>query len=165
MYVIKIAKNKNSKTKIVVPFMYSSFTYIYLWCLHKMGVGKGVLKICHAFTDSIILNNRSIAHFCGWWKWEGHLLPIFCECLKWVTSKVIIISKKNCLESKRIWYSQNFNLIVRHTVTWSFHPCHKYQEQPPSPGIYFFKANNGTARTLYGICSKLTTIKTTERGQ
>ena len=130
MYVIKILKNKNSKTKIVVPFMYSSFTNIYLWCLHKMGVGKGVRKIYHAFADSIILNNRSIAHFCGWWKWEGHLLLIFCECLIWVTSKVIIISKKNCLESKRIRYSQNFHLIIRHTVTWSFHPCYKYQEQP-----------------------------------
>ena len=28
MYVIKIVKNKNSKTKIVVPFRYSSFTLI-----------------------------------------------------------------------------------------------------------------------------------------
>ena len=30
----------------------------------------------------------------------------------------------------------------------SFHPCHKYQEQPPSSGIYFFKANNGTAKKM-----------------
>ena len=39
-------------------------------------VRSGVLKICHAFADSIILNNRSIVHFGGWWKWEGHLLVI-----------------------------------------------------------------------------------------
>ena len=29
MYVIRIVKNKNSKTKIVVPFIYSSFTLIF----------------------------------------------------------------------------------------------------------------------------------------
>ena len=29
MYVIKIVKNKNSKTKIVVPFIYFPFTLIF----------------------------------------------------------------------------------------------------------------------------------------
>ena len=31
--------------------------------------------------------------------------------------------------------------------------------------IYFFKVNDGNTRTVCRICSKLTTIKTTERGQ
>ena len=48
--------------------------------------GEGVLKISHLFADFIILNNRSVVHFCGWWKWEGH----FCRSYKWVTSKTII---------------------------------------------------------------------------
>ena len=74
-------------------------------------MGRGFLKNCYVFADSISSNNRSIAHFCGWWKWEGHLSPIFCGCYKWVTSKTIIIfKKKNCLGSKRVRYSQNFNL-------------------------------------------------------
>ena len=34
MYVIKIVKNKNSKTKIVVPFIYSSFTLISTLIFH-----------------------------------------------------------------------------------------------------------------------------------
>ena len=34
MYVIRIVKNKNSKTKIVVPFIYSSFTLISTLILH-----------------------------------------------------------------------------------------------------------------------------------
>ena len=38
--------------------------------------------------------------------------------------------QKKCLESKRVRYSPNFNLIIRHMVTKLFHPCHKYQEQP-----------------------------------
>ena len=56
---------------------------------------------------------------------------LFCGCHKWVTLKTIIIPKNppKCLESKRVRYSQNSDLIIRHTVTWSFHPCHKYQEQ------------------------------------
>ena len=89
-------------------------------CLHKREVGRGVLKICHVFPDSIILKNRSIANFCGWLNWEGHLLAIFCGCHKLVISKIIIISKKKCLESKRVRYFQNFNLIIRHTVTYHF---------------------------------------------
>ena len=48
-------------------------------------------NFCHVFTDSIILNNKSIVYFCGLWKWEGHLLVIFCGLHKWVTSKTIII--------------------------------------------------------------------------
>ena len=63
----------------------------------QKGCGEGVLKIFQVFADSIILNNRFIVHFCGWWKWEGHLLAIFCRCHKWVTSKTIVISqKKHC---------------------------------------------------------------------
>ena len=57
----------------------------------KRGVRRGVLKNCHMFADSAILNIKSIVHFCGWWKWQGHLLVIFCERHKWVTSKTIII--------------------------------------------------------------------------
>ena len=34
----------------------------------QKGVEEGVLKIRHVFADSMILNNRSIAHFCGCWK-------------------------------------------------------------------------------------------------
>ena len=34
MYVIKFMKNKNLKTKIVVPFIYSSFTLIYTIIFH-----------------------------------------------------------------------------------------------------------------------------------
>ena len=34
MYVIKIVKNKNLKTKIVVPFIYSSFTLISTLIFH-----------------------------------------------------------------------------------------------------------------------------------
>ena len=73
----------------------------------RKGGGEGVLKNCHVFADFIILNIRSIVHFCGWWKWEGHLLVIFCGRHKWVTSKTII-QKNKCLESKRVRYSQNF---------------------------------------------------------
>ena len=44
----------------------------------------------------------------------------FCGRHKWVTSKTMIISKKKkCLESKRVLYSQNFNLIIRHNLTIS----------------------------------------------
>ena len=71
---------------------------IHVWCLHKGAVGRvgrGILKNCQVFVDSIILNIRSIIHFCGWWKWEGHLLVIFCGRRKWVTSKTIIILKKS----------------------------------------------------------------------
>ena len=57
-------------------------------------VGRGVLKNCHVLADSIILNIRSIVHFYGWWKWEGHLLVIFCGRHKWVTSMILIIQKK-----------------------------------------------------------------------
>ena len=92
---------------------------------------RDVLKICHVFADSIILNNRFIANFCGWWKPEGHLLAIFCECHKWVTSKTIIISKNKCLESKRTRYSQNFNLIIRHTVTYHFTLVTNIKSNPP----------------------------------
>ena len=138
---------------------------IHLWCLHKKWVGRGVLKICHVFADSIILNNRSIANFCGRWKWEGHLLAIFGGCHKWVTSKTIIIFFKNMFGIKTRPIFPKFLFNYKTYGNLSFHPCHKYQEQPPSSGIYFFKANNGTARTMCGICSKLTTIKTPERGQ
>ena len=58
------------------------------------GVRRGILKIWHVFVDSIILKNRSIVHFGGWWKWQDHLLVIFCGRHKWVTSKTITISKK-----------------------------------------------------------------------
>ena len=76
-------------------------------CLQKRGVGRGVLKNCHVFVDFIILNIRSIVHFCGWWKWEGHLLVIFCGRHIWVTSKTIIIQKKN-----KFNYKTNRNLII-----------------------------------------------------
>ena len=73
----------------------------------KGKVGRGVLKNCHVFADFIILNIRSIVHFCGWWKWEGHLLVIFCGRHIWVTSKTIIIQKKN-----KFNYKTNRNLII-----------------------------------------------------
>ena len=73
----------------------------------QKGVEKGVLKNCHVFADFIILNIRSIVHFCGWWKWEGHLLVIFCGRHIWVTSKTIIIQKKN-----KFNYKTNRNLII-----------------------------------------------------
>ena len=69
--------------------------------------GEGVLKICHVFGDSIILNNRSIVNSCGWWKWEGHLSVIFGGCHKWVTSKTKKISKK-----KNVW-NQNASDIPK----------------------------------------------------
>ena len=96
-----------------------------------MGVGRRAFKVCHVFADSIILNNRSIANFCQWWKWEGHLLSIFCGCHKWVTSKAIIIFKKNCLESKHVQYAKNFNLIIRHTVTYHFTLVINIKSNPP----------------------------------
>ena len=34
----------------------------------QKGGEEGFFEICHVFADSIILNNRSIVHFCGWWK-------------------------------------------------------------------------------------------------
>ena len=139
---------------------------IHLWCLHKKWVGRGVLKNYHMCADFIILNIRSIVHFCGRWKWEGHVMVIFCWRHIWVTSKTIIIQKKTNVWNQNVSdIPKILNLIIRQTLTSSFHPWHKYQEQPPSSGIYFFKANNGNARTMYGICSKLTTIKTPERGQ
>ena len=82
-------------------------------CLQKRGVGRGVLKNCHVFVDFIILNIRSIVHFCGWWKWEGHLLVIFCGRHIWVTSKTIIQKKSKCLELKRVRYSQNFEFYFK----------------------------------------------------
>ena len=121
-------------------------------------MGRDVLKICHEFADSFILNNRSIVHFCGWWNWEGHFLAIFCGCHKWVTSKTVIIStQKKCLESKRVQYSQNLNLNYKSYGNLIISPCSKYQEKTASSGIYFFKVNNGTTKTMCGICSKLTT--------
>ena len=86
---------------------------------HKGG-WEGVLKNCHVFVDFIILNIRSIVHFCGWWKWEGHLLVIFCERHIWVTSKTIIIQIKQMFGIKtssifpnfKFSYKTNRNLII-----------------------------------------------------
>ena len=64
------------------------------------GVGRGFLKFWQVFAGSIILKNRSIVHFFGWGKWEGHLLAVFCGCHKWVTSKTIVISKTKSLGIK-----------------------------------------------------------------
>ena len=79
----------------------------------QKGVEKGVLKNCHVFADFIILNIRSIVHFCGWWKWEGHLLVIFSEHHKWVTSKTIIQKKKIGIKTRPIfpkfWFSYKTN--------------------------------------------------------
>ena len=80
---------------------------IHLWCLRKRGVARGVLKNCHVFADSVILNIRSIVHFCGWWKWEGHLLVIFCERHKWVTSKTIIVLKKS-----NVWNQNASDILI-----------------------------------------------------
>ena len=55
----------------------------------QKGMERGALKNCHMFVDFIILNIRSIVQFGGWWKWEGHLLVIFCGHNIWVTSKTI----------------------------------------------------------------------------
>ena len=89
---------------------------IYLLCIHKGRVRRGLLKIYHVFEDSIILSNRSIVHFCGWWKWEGYFLAIFSGCYKWVTSKTIIIYKKNVWNQNASNIPENFNLIIRHMV-------------------------------------------------
>ena len=130
----------------------------------QKGVGRELLKICHVFVNSIILN-KSSAHSCRWWKWEGHLLAIFCGCHKLVTSKTIIIisKKKNCLESKRVQYFENFNYKTKGNLI--ILPLSQISRATPSSGIYLFKDNNGTARTMCGICSKLTTIKMPERVQ
>ena len=74
----------------------------------QKGGGRGVINICHMFAYSIILSNRAIAHFFGWWKWEDHLLHIFCGCRKWVTSKTIISKKKK----KKVW-NQNASDIPK----------------------------------------------------
>ena len=132
----------------------------------QKGRGEGVLKNCHVFADFIILNIRSIVNFCKWWKWEGHLLVIFCGRHIWVTSKTIIQKKSNAWNQKASNIPKILNLIKTNcNLILNFHPWHKYQEQPPSSGIYFFKANNGNARTMLRICSKLTTINTPEQGQ
>ena len=46
MYVIKIVKNKNSKTKILVPFIYSSFTLIsiLIFDFHQLHFKKKILS-------------------------------------------------------------------------------------------------------------------------
>ena len=63
-------------------------------------VGRGVFKNCHVFSDFIILNIRSIVPFCRSWKREGHVLVTFCGRHIWVTSKTIIIQKKQMYEIK-----------------------------------------------------------------
>ena len=138
---------------------------IHLWCLHKKWVGRGVLKNYHMCADFIILNIRSIVHFCGWWRWEGHVLVIFCGRHIWVTSKTIIIEKNKCLESKRVRYYQNFKFNYKTNSNLIISPMTQILRTTASSGIYFMKANNGNARTMYGICSKFTTIKKAERGQ
>ena len=76
---------------------------------------------------------------------------------------------------KRVRNSRSFNLIIRHTVTYHFALVINIKNTPTPPppppptpassGIYFLKAKNRTARKMCGICSKLTTLKMSERGQ
>ena len=134
----------------------------YLWCLHKMGAGREVLKDCRMFVDFIILNIRSIVHFRGWWKWEGHLFFVtsYMGDLKDNNTK-----KKKCLESKRVRYSQNVKFNYKTNRNLIISPFTQISRTNPSSGIYFFKAKSGNTRTIYGICSKLTTIKMPERSQ
>ena len=117
---------------------------IHLWCLHKRGVGRGVLKTCHVLMDFIILNIRSIVHFCGWWKWEGHLLVIFCGRHIWVTSKTIIIQKKN-----KFNYKTNRNLIISpltqisRTTPLIWHLLFQSQQWKRQNNVWnMFKVNN-----------------------
>ena len=74
----------------------------------QKGVGREVLKNCHVFADFIVLNIRSIVHFWGWWKWEGHLLVIFWTSYMGELKDNNNTKKNKCLESKRVQYSQNF---------------------------------------------------------
>ena len=55
----------------------------------------GFLKFVTCLQIPFFLNNRSIVHFCGWWKWGDNLLVICCGHHKWVTSKAIISKKAN----------------------------------------------------------------------
>ena len=142
---------------------------IHLWCLHKRGVGRGVLKNCHLFADFIILNTRSIVHFCRWWKWEGHVLVIFFGRHIWVTSKTIIIQKKNkCLESKHVRYSQSFkfnyktnhNLIISpltqlsRTTPFMRHLLFQSQQWKRKNNVWnMFKVNNNKDARIRSITS------------
>ena len=112
--------------------------------------GEWVLKNCHVFADFIILNIRSIVHFCGWWKWEGHLLVIFCGRHIWVTSKTIIIQKKN-----KFNYKTNRNLIISpltqisRTTPLIWHLLFQSQQWKRQNNVWnMFKVNNNKdART------------------
>ena len=116
----------------------------------QKGRGEGVLKNCHVFADFIILNIRSIVHFCGWWKWEGHLLVIFCGRHIWVTSKTIIIQKKN-----KFNYKTNRNLIISpltqisRTTPLIWHLLFQSQQWKRQNNVWnMFKVNNNKdART------------------
>ena len=120
------------------------------WCLHKRRVGRGVFINCHMFVDFIILNIKSIVHFFAWWKWQGQLLVIFCGLHIWVTSRTIIIQKNpKCSESKRVRYSQHFKFNYNTNRNLIISPLTQISRTTPSSGIYFFKANNGNARTMY----------------
>ena len=44
----------------------------------------GILKLVTFPGILLFLNNRSIVHFCGWWK-EVKNLTIFCGRHKWMT--------------------------------------------------------------------------------
>ena len=83
-----------------------------------MGWGR-LLKFKMCLLIPLLFNNRSIVHFCGWWKWGGgHLLVIFCGRHKSVTSKTIIISKKaNVWNGKTSNIPETLILIIRHTIT------------------------------------------------
>ena len=89
----------------------------------QKGGWEGFFLIWHVFADSIILNNRSIVHFAGWWKWERHWLVLFCGCHKWLTSKTIIILKKQKFGIKTRPILNHFNLV---TNVKNSPPCGTY---------------------------------------
>ena len=37
-------------------------------CIYDFHMEGGRLQIYHVFADSVVLNNRSIVHHCGWWR-------------------------------------------------------------------------------------------------
>ena len=123
MYVTKIVKNKNLKKKNCGFFIYSSFSLIstLIFYFHQLHFKNKILSrianiygsYWHKLTKKLFksnwysLNNRSIAHSCGWRKWKGNLLVIFLGYHKWVTSRTITISPQ-----KLVW-NQNASDIPK----------------------------------------------------
>ena len=79
--------------------------------------GWGLLKFAPCLQILFFSNNRSVVHFCGWWKWGNHLLVIFYGNHKWVTSKAIISKNANLWNRSASDIPGILILLIRHTVT------------------------------------------------